>query len=489
MKNSISNLFKHSAIYAVATYLQRFLSFLMLPFYTRTEYISTLAEFGDYILLYTFIAFVNFLFILGQDVAYLKFRHFEHEEQKNIFFTVISNVLFQSIVLSTILIVFRNPISHGIGISNSFFMIFAAGIVFFDTLSNPFYSHLRLEEKSVTFSAIKILRFLMELGLNILFVVYLKKGIYGILYANLIAALVNTLILFILHAGMFPARYQFNLAKKLWTYGITFVPAGIAFVAIEQADKILVNLFLTKEDVSIYGASYKFGTILLFVVIAFRNAWQPYFLRVAKEEKNAPEIFAKVIHYIMFFMTILWIGLALFLGEILTTRLPLIGSILGNPVYWAGVKVIPIVLLSYVYYSMYIGFSPGYYIKNKGIYLSFFTIIGFITNVGINLLFLSKYGYMVAAWATLAAYFSMTILNVTLSRKLYPIPFRWKKLAGMMIIHSLILWISLQMNIFISVKIIVFLSSIAILIGMDPAIVKGMFDGSLKLMRSRFYAK
>lgn len=437
-KNSITNLFRHSAVYAIATYLQRFLSFLMMPFYTRTEYFRSLEAFGDYILLYTFIAFTNFLFVMGQDVAFLRFLHKDKANERDIFAGALVNTLVSSSVFAGLIIVFRVPLAHWLGISRPEFFIWAVIIILLDTLTNPYYTILRAREQSVQFSFIKILRFFLELLFNILFVVVFRAGILGVLYANALAALINLIIL-MFAARLTPGRYQWPLAARMLRFGLPFVPTGVAFVAIEQIDKFMVNKWLGKEEVSIYGASYKFGTILLFLVIAFRNAWQPYFLRVAKEMKDSGEIFARVILLVTTGMTVLWMMLALFLGDFLTLPIPGIGPILGEPQYWEGVKVIPIILLSYVYYAMYIGFTPGFYILEKGGYLTLFTFVGMVTNILVNWFFLPTGGYMVAAWATLAAYFSMAMMILAFSKKIYPLPVSYTILGGLMVGHFALL--------------------------------------------------
>ncbi|GAB4173205.1 MAG: lipopolysaccharide biosynthesis protein [Calditrichia bacterium] len=443
-QNRISSLFKHSAIYALATYLQRFLSFLMMPFYTRTAYIATLQEFGDYVLLYTFIAFMNFFFVLGQDVAYLRYKHESDTDQNDVFKTSLVNILWLSLLFSLIILFFRDSITSVLGISRPEFLYFAVGIIALDSFSNPFYTRLRADEHSVTFSIIKITRFFMELFFNILFVVVLKYGIWGILIANGVAAFFNLLILLIANKNQLKGHFNKRMALELLKFGIPFVPAGVAFVAIEQVDKILVNHYLSKEMVSIYGASYKFGTILLFLVIAFRNAWQPYFLRVAKQEKNAKEIFARINNLIFSGMTVIWLILGLFLGDLLIIELPVIGRILGNSAYWEGVIIIPIVLLSYVYYALYVGFTPGFYILKKGSYLALFTFAGFLTNFVINSLFLESYGYLVAAWATVAAYVVMTSGIIIVNQLIYPLPVNWNKIFLLTGIHGLTLFILLE---------------------------------------------
>ena len=57
----LKNLTKHSFIYTISTLIQRAQGLVLLPILTDTTYITTTSEYGDYALVYTFIAFMNVL--------------------------------------------------------------------------------------------------------------------------------------------------------------------------------------------------------------------------------------------------------------------------------------------------------------------------------------------------------------------------------------------------------------------------------------------
>ena len=131
-------------------------------------------------------------------------------------------------------------------------------------------------------SAIKILRFLIELSLNIIFVVYYKFGFLGILYANVLAAFINVIILLPAQRPYLKGKWDFKTYKSLFLFAIPMIPNGIAYLIVEVSDKFLMRALLDKETLGLYSANYKFGTILLFLVVAFRSAWQPFFLKIAE---------------------------------------------------------------------------------------------------------------------------------------------------------------------------------------------------------------
>ena len=74
------------------------------------------------------------------------------------------------------------------------------------------------------------------------------------------------------------------------------IPNGLAYLVVEVSDKFLMSRLLNKEILGIYSANYRFGTALLLVVMAFRTAWQPFFLKIA-EQSDAKTVYAKVLTY------------------------------------------------------------------------------------------------------------------------------------------------------------------------------------------------
>ena len=45
---------------------------------------------------------------------------------------------------------------------------------------------------------------------------------------------------------------------------------------------------LDKDALGLYSANYKFGAILSVLILAFRNAWQPFFLKTASGREFQP---------------------------------------------------------------------------------------------------------------------------------------------------------------------------------------------------------
>src|SRR4030065_550435 len=99
--------------------------------------------------------------------------------------------------------------------------------------------------------------------------------------------------------------------------------------------------------------------MMLFVNM-FQFAWQPFFLQNAKEP-NAKEMFSKVLTYFTLVGSVILVVLSLFITDL--AQIKIAGFSLVGSQYWAGLQIVPIILLAYLINGMYSVFSAGIYIE------------------------------------------------------------------------------------------------------------------------------
>ena len=85
----IKNLTKHSAIYTVSTLIQRAQGLVLLPVLTDATYIATKGEYGDYVLIYTFLAFMNVFFLYGIDSAFMRYYFLGRHSREQVYSSAI----------------------------------------------------------------------------------------------------------------------------------------------------------------------------------------------------------------------------------------------------------------------------------------------------------------------------------------------------------------------------------------------------------------
>ena len=429
MIDHLKNLARHSSVYTISTFVQRALGFVMLPIYTNPSYLASRSEYGDLTLVYTFTAFMTIIYLYGMDAAILRYFFLGKYRREEVYSTGFWAVLVNALFLSTVIFLFAPQLGEIIFGSLKYQRLIqlTAVILLFDSVGNLPYLVLRAEEKSLHFSAFRIGRFLLELALNIVFVVFLKKGVLGILYANAIASIANLLAMLPFQKKYLRKIWRWPVLKTLLLFGLPMIPNGVAYLTVEVSDKFLMRFLLNKDLLGLYSANYKFGSILLLVVIAFRNAWQPFFLKLAKEA-NARQIYARVLTYFTLFGALLIVTASFFIEYLLKIPLGANHHIMNKP-YWPGIKIIPIVLTAYLFYGIYVNLTVGVYIQKKTRYMALFTGLAAITNVGSNFYLMPHYGIMGAAVATLLSYLVMAITIFVANQKIYYVPYEYGRLA------------------------------------------------------------
>lgn len=151
----------------------------------------------------------------------------------------------------------------------------------------------------------------------------------------------------------------------------------------------------------------------------FRYAAEPFFFSKAKE-KNAKQLYARVMDYFVLFCLIIFLALSLNL-EIL--------KYLIDPDYWNALNVVPIILIAFVFFGIFVNLSVWYKLNDITKYAVYLTLAGTAVTLFINLKFVPVYGYIASAWGHFAAYLVMIILSYLLGRKHYPVPYNVLKIG------------------------------------------------------------
>ncbi len=439
LKANLINLSRHSFIYTFSTFIQRTLGLIMLPIYTDVSYLASSSDYGDYTLVYTFIAFMNIIYLYGMDAAFMRYYFLGRFSRENIYKTAFLFVGGNALLMSLIIFLAAEPLSVVIFGSDQyiFFVQMAAVILTFDTFCNLPYLILRAEERSVAYTGIRVSRFVVELALNIVFVVVLKQGVKGIIYANALSALVNLIVLIPAQKPYLKGQFEKPALREMLLFALPMIPNGIAYLVVEVSDKFLMRILLDKETLGVYSANYRFGTILLMLVMAFRTAWQPFFLKIAKQE-DARRIYARVLTYFTLMATLITIVVTFFIGDLVRFPLPGNRTLMGEN-YWGGIGIIPVILVSYMLYGFYVNFTVGIYITKKTRWMILFTGLAALVNVSSNFYLMPAFGMMGAAVATLLSYLVMTVTIYIANQKLYHVPYEYRRITLLLIVLSVAL--------------------------------------------------
>ena len=426
---------KDTAIYGLAAVLPKLINVLLVKLHTYV--LHNPAAYADVSQFYIYAVYFNVLLTLGMETAFFRyFTKLNHDPK--VLRTSFTIVFINSLLFLAVFLLFSDSISRFLDIDKVYYQILVV-ILILDTLVVIPYAYLRVRGKALKFAAYRIINILVYVFFNVLFLLglpYLIKNGYlnlpvftdfdndhekviFIFISNLIASAV-TFLLFLPVLMRFKLGLDKKLSIKLLKYGIPIMIAGLAYATNENADKLFLGELIGKEIMGKYAAVYKIGALMALYVTAFKLGAEPFFFSQSKE-KNHKQQYAKI----LLWFTILG---AVFILAIIAF-LPLIVKLLiGNKVYLDALNIVPVLLVAYLFFGIYNNLSVWYKLTEKTKYAMFLSVFGALITITFNYLMIPRIGYMAAAWATLAAYFSMTFLSYLLGQKHYKINYSTGKI-------------------------------------------------------------
>jgi len=415
MRDKIKSLSKDTLIYGTSTIIQRFLTFLLIPLYTNK---FAPGEYGIVANIFAYIAILNVFFSIGFESGYFKFAStLESGSKKENFSLPFFTVFVNSLILSSILYFFSSSFTSlfQIEAANVGLLKYTAVILFFDAIVLIPFAYLRLHHEAKKFGTIKVINIVVNISLNIILIFYFNWGIEAVFVSNLVASALTFVMLLPVVLKNISFTFHKKLYSELWKFSLPLIPAGISANLVQVIDRPILQFLTDKTTVGIYQANYRLGIFMMLFVSVFEFAWRPFFLQTAKEQ-NAKFIFSKIMTLFIFVTSFLFLILSFFIEDIAKFPLPVRGYLIGEK-YWPGLNIVPVVLLGYFFYGIYVNLLAGIYIEKKTKHLPLVTGIGAAVNVGVNFLLIPYMGIMGAALATLASYIAMMIgLYITVNK-------------------------------------------------------------------------
>jgi O-antigen/teichoic acid export membrane protein len=350
------------------------------------------------------------------------------EEKKQTFSTAYLAVVLSSLLLTGALFLLRQPFIALMEVPARYgkLVYYVILILLFDTLALIPFASLRLERKAKKFAAIKLANILLNLALNLLFFIHFHLGIESIFIANLAASAVTFLIL--LPEIMRRLRWSIHAVqlRQMLVFGLPYLPASLASIMVQVIDRPIVLAMTNADTLGLYQTGYKLGILMMLVVSMFQYAWQPFFLNNARE-KNARELFSKVMTLFVLAASLLWVVVSLFIDNVAAWEFATGRSLIARQ-FLPGLVVVPIILLAYLFNGMYVNLQAGLYIAEKTKYFPVVTVAGALVNVAANLLLIPRLGIAGAALATLASYMVMAAGLFLFAQKFYKVPYEFGKI-------------------------------------------------------------
>jgi len=420
-----TGLIKSTAFYSLGNLFTRSISFLLLPLYSNL--LST-KEFGDYALIMSLYALVSTLYQFGMQNGLTKFYIEESSphKRKKIFSTILNFILLFGGLLTAIAI-FISPRISEIVLNDSQYsdfirLIFIA--LYLETAGYFFLHLLKTQERSKTVVLFSSISAIANLLLNVWLVYFERLGVEGILLAQIISAAILIVIVFKEVKVEYLFRFDSSILQSVIKFSYFFLAAGILTAAVDVADRFIINLFLGKEEVGIYGFAYRIALIMNVFVISFRTAWSPRSLNLyysGDYKVHYGKTFVKLIAGMGF----IFLAVSFFTAELFNIRI--FSFNLFNVEYESGIVILPFVLMGYFFSGLVSFYSVYPFVANKSYHFLIADFLAFIVNIAFNFYLIPLMGIIGAAIATTLAFLINAAYLFLVGRKKVEVSYRRKE--------------------------------------------------------------
>ncbi|MEG1555651.1 MAG: oligosaccharide flippase family protein, partial [Bacteroidales bacterium] len=390
---SIKKLAGQTAIYGFSTILGRLLNYLLVPLHT---YLFAPAQYGVVGELYAWVSLFIVILTYGMETAF--FRYSQIEQYKNRVYSTISiSLLFTSTLFIALCTVFSSDIATWLHYENHpEYITWLSIIIGIDALTSIFFARLRYLMKAVRFAAIKITNILINVTLNLFFLLlcpYLLKqnmavefvnmiyhpeiGVGYIFISNLVAS-VATLLLLLPEILKVKFTFDWKLWKEMFIYAFPLLILGLAGIVNETMDRVLLkNLSppdIAQSQVGIYSACYKISIMMTIFIQAFKYAAEPFFFNKSKD-KDAKETYAEVMTVFVLICSVIFVGIMLYID--------IVKYFVGIQ-YHVGLEVVPILLLANLFLGIFYNLSIWYKLTGQTKFGAYISIFGAIITLVLN---------------------------------------------------------------------------------------------------------
>ena len=219
-------------------------------------------------------------------------------------------------------------------------------------------------------------------------------------------------------------RIDRALMKRMISYSFPILILGLVGILNMTVDKMIYP-FLYEDrheglvQLGIYSATSKIAMIMAMFTQAFRYAYEPFVFGKTKDKDNK-QTYAAAMKYFLIFALLAFLAV-MFYMDIL--------RYLVDSSYWEGLSVVAIVMGAEIFKGIYMNLSFWYKLIDETRWGAYFSIIGCVIIVGLNVWLVPLYGYVASAWASVAGYAVITLLSYWIGQRKYPINYDIRHMA------------------------------------------------------------
>jgi O-antigen/teichoic acid export membrane protein len=417
--------------YGFGTIVQRVLGLLLLPIYTR--YLTT-DDYGITGLLGVTSLILGTLTTLALTNGIGRYFYYPDQEKTSVEAVVWSPVIFMtgfSLLILVPLAIVSGRLSSLLFSSPqySYLILLTLANILVTNLSGVGFSLLVYQEKAVLVNILNVISVFVGVAFGLIFVVYLKRGVTGLVESGLLTSVVMAIPTLVLTVFRYKVVFSSSILVKQLRFSLPLVIALGAFFVFDSSDRYFLKMFLPLSEVGIYNIGYSFGLVVMIVVGGFTSAWPPYYHK-NNQNGEGQSICNDVLRMYVLVLSFCVIGLSV--------GAPLVLRLFTTKEFFVADSVVPWVAAAYMFKGPYIIFLMGVLMKNKTSWQLYLELGAAVVNLLGNLLLIPLFGREAAAFTTVISYGTLALGAYWMVQRINPIPNLSKSYISLTIIVTMV---------------------------------------------------
>lgn len=399
-------LLKNTMIITIGKVCTQLITFLLLPLYTG---ILSTAEYGTVDLLNTLVSLL--LPIITFQIEQAVFRELIESrssliESKKIVSSSVLLVLLQCFIYAVLFLCISSFIHN----QYKFYLFINVITAIFSSLFLQISRGFGDNQKYAIGSFISAFSTII---LNVLFLVFIKLRVDGMLIATMLGQLISCIYLFFnlrLYKYISVKFFSKSISIKLLKYSIPLIPNQISWWIFNVSDRVIVSTLLGVSKNGLLSAASKFSSVYIMVYSIF-NMSLTEIISIHINDTDIQTYFNKLFNII--------VNLFLSICIFMISCMPFLYPLLINSKFNDGLVLVPILLLS-SFFSVIVSLIGTVYIAKKNTKaVANTSIVSAIINIATHFILIKHIGLYASAVSTFLSYFIMTIYRLYDIKKNY----------------------------------------------------------------------
>jgi O-antigen/teichoic acid export membrane protein len=412
---------RDSFAYSIPAFVSRGLSLLLIPIYSR---VLTPANFGAMDMLLVFGALINLTIALEVSQGVARFHADQTTDASKVayasaafWFTVACYGVF---LLGALLC--SGQLALWIMGERGLEDAFRLGVLYI-SLNGVFYliqNQFRWELRSRKYAESSLLVTFVTAGAVVWFTYALGWGLLGLLGGMSLGAAAGVVY------GCWGLRrsltlsFDVNRLREMLQYSAPLVPAGLAIWISGYVDRMMINHYLSLNEVGLYGIAYRLSSVVGLMIAGVQGALMPLVLK-NYQQPDTPWQLARVFRVFIAGALLVFLALSIFARDILV--------LMTTPDFYQAATLVVYLVPAAMLSQMYI-FAPGISIAKKTSIYLWVNLLGVLVNAALGWYLIPSVGMGGAAVATLVGNACIFASAIAMSQRLYPVPHDWIRLAA-----------------------------------------------------------